>query len=403
MNLEVRINRNMFSSFLFSKFSISLITTILSLLVTSGAFAQASADSIIPYAQVRIWAGYVQQSKEMSAGGTSDTDFYARMTSSRLGVSAKYSDLVGVFEIGLANYSNSTSNQVATRKAYGEYSITPDMKFLFGQNEAPFTWYSNAAANDELNIGYGATNDNRELQFKLTAFNAYLDIINPKSPDKAGDDDLATKYWDVIIPKIAVGYDFISSDKMILVGGGGVIQQAQVDKEDGSVPDANTMDGEKLTSYLLYLHTKANIAGFLLQGNFGYGQNTSNLGLSYTSAQANATTSANNGNKYIDPKVELNSAHDKFENTKSIEGYLEAGFDLGKFVPLAGVGYLQAKNSNWDKKDKQMTYYAQVKITVVETHLFVIPTLQYRDFMKDKDGAKQGNESLAGIFIQGVY
>ena len=410
MKHKIQAHRNVLNLLLCSKVSICLFAAFLSLLITSGISAQTTAVSITPYAQVRIWAGYIQQSKEMSATGTyegkTDTDFYSRMTSSRIGLSAKYDDLVGVFEIGLANKSSSSSNAVTTRKAYGEYLITSDIKLLFGQNEAPFTWYSNAEANDDLCQGYGATADGRELQLKLTAFNAYLDIINPNSPANpvSDTDGLDAQYWDIIIPKIAAGYDFISSDKNILVGCGGVAQQAQVDKEESTTGDPYTMDGEKLTCYLLYAHANASIAGLLLRGNFGYGQNTANLGLSYSNAQANAMTSANIENdQYVNPKVEFNATNDKFENTKSMEGYIEAGFDLGKFVPLAGVGYLQAKNSNWDKTDKQMTYYAQLKITIVETHLYFIPTLQYRDFMKDKDDAKQGNESLAGIFLHGIY
>lgn len=377
--------------------------------VTTPTAVPATADGLTPFAQVRLWAGYIRQSKETNTAGKSDLDWHSKITTARVGLKGKYANLEGVAEIGLSNYGSTTSNTVSTRKIYGVYSITPDVKFLFGQDDAPYTYYSNSASNDDINGGFGATNNDRELQLKLTAFGAYVDVFNPKTPAYGSaatplNANIPAKYWDIIIPKVAIGYDLITKNKSVSVGIGAAYQTAKVDRLDdttaGDLP--YELNGKSLNAYLGYVHGKIVLGDLYTQFNLGYGQNTSNLGLSYSNGFQNAATSAS-ALKGISPAVEINSTTTGFSNTTSFEGYLELGYDLKIFQIVAGTGYVQAKNSRWSKTDSQIEYYGQLNIPVIEKRLFFKPEVQYRDYKKDKSGVKQGNELLAGVFIQAVY
>ncbi|HEY1405418.1 MAG TPA: hypothetical protein VF857_02305 [Spirochaetota bacterium] len=372
-----------------------------------------TADGLVPYAQVRAYMGYVNQSKELT-GSAADKDYSSRLTTSRFGVKGKSGDIDGVVEMGLDGVNNSDgtkSVKVSTRKIYATYAFTPDIKMLIGQDEAPYTFYSCSFANDDNFSGFGSTSQQRDYQAKVTLFGFYVDLLNPYTATKIAnrktnpaapatpvDISYDAKYYDVTVPKIAVGYDFKfeSDDKMtsFTLSPGAAYQTVKIDYK------GDALNGEKINSYLAYCHATAKLGGFSVNGNIGYGVNTANMGLDYSKSYASAATSLGSS-KAVNPLAEADKkTKDKITNTKSLEGFLDVGYDFGPAEVRGGVGYVQAKNDNWLKTDKQMAYYAQVSVPLVPKKLYIKPEFEYRNFMKDSAGKKQGNEWLAGAFIQ---
>jgi hypothetical protein len=358
-----------------------------------------SVDGLTPYAQIRVWTGYVKQSKELTGTTKADTDYSLRLGTTRFGVKGKTGDLEGLVEIGLdgVNDDATKSIKVNTRKAYAIWNMSPDIKFLVGQDEAPFTCYANTFANDDAFVGFGATAPARDVQLKATMYNFYVDLLNPTTKITIGTISGTSKNTDVMYPKIAFGYDYKmeTEDKSlsILVSPGFAYQSLKIDKQ------GDTLDGKKINSMLAYCHASVKMGGFSILANVGYGINTENLGINYSKAFAAAQSSIEplGATAYVSTKAEASGT--SIKNTKSIEGFIDAGYDFGAAEVRGGLGYVQAKNPNWDKTDKQMAYYAQISIPLIPKKLYIRPEVQYRNFMKDKAGVKQGNEILAGVFF----
>jgi hypothetical protein len=368
--------------------------------VSVPAFVMAqSVDGITPYAQIRVWTGYVKQSKELTGTTKADTDYSLRLGLSRFGVKGKTGDLEGVVEMGLdgVNDDATKSIKVNTRKVYAVWNMSPDIRFLVGQDEAPFAWYANTFSNDDAFVGFGATAQARDVQIKATMYNFYVDLLNPNTKISISTISATSANTDVMYPKIALGYDYKmeTEDKSlsILVSPGFAYQSLKIDKQ------TDPLNGKKINSMLAYCHASVKMGGFSILANAGYGINTENLGINYAKSFATAQSSANatGTGVYVSPKAEASGT--SIKNTKSIEGYIDAGYDFGAAEVRGGLGYVQAKNPNWSKTDKQMAYYAQIAIPIIPKKFYIKPEIEYRNFMKDKAGVKQGNELLAGIFF----
>jgi hypothetical protein len=359
-----------------------------------------SAEGLTPYAQIRAWTGYVKQSKDLTGTTKADTDYSSRLGASRFGVKGKTGDLEGVVEMGLdgVNDDSAKNVKVSTRKIYGIWNMSNDIKFMFGQDEAPYTFYSNSYSNDDTFSGFGATNQSRDFQLKVMMYGFYIDFLNPttKTPIAGyGSATAPSMNTDVMFPKIALGYDYKmeTEDKSLslLVSPGFAYQSLKLDKA------TDPRDGKKVNSMLAYCHATVKMGGFSVLANFGYGVNTGNMGLDYSKSFASAQSSISTAKPYIVPVAEASG--NSIKNTKTIEGFIDAGYDFGAAEVRGGVGYAQAKNPNWSKTDKQMAYYAQLSIPLIPKKLYIKPEIEYRNFMKDKAGVKQGNELLAGIFF----
>lgn len=370
-----------------------------------------TTDGLTPYGQIRAYYGIVSQSKEITGKSKSDSDFSSRLTSSRFGVKGKSGELDGVVELGLDGVNNGDSAKsvkVSTRKIYGVWSPTSDIQFMIGQDEAPYTFYSLSFANDDNFSGFGSTSQQRDLQAKITLFNFYFDVLNnytaSKIPNRKTTSGTTTtdisydqKYYDVVVPKIALGYDLKiggGDGFSVLVSPGMVYQSVKIDY------DGDALNNKKINSFLGYAHAIVKVDKFSIYGNFGYGINTANLGIDYSKSFASAATS-NGSSKAINPLAEADaSTSSSIKNTKSMEGFVDLGYDFTVCEVRGGVGYAQAKNPNWSKTDKQIAYYGQISIPLIPKKLFLKPEVEYRNFMKDGAGNKQGHELLAGAFIQ---
>ncbi|HNX59709.1 MAG TPA: hypothetical protein PKK43_11465 [Spirochaetota bacterium] len=359
-------------------------------------------DGLTPYGQIRIWTGYVKQSKEVT-GSKAETDFALKNTSTRFGVKGKSGDIDAVIELGVngASDDSAANIKVTTRHAYAKWNYSKDINFLLGQTDAPFTTYGNSTVDDSSLLGFGSTSQPRDLQIKATLFGFYVDFLNPntKLTFTAADGTKTTTSTntDILYPKTAIGYDLnITSESLsLLVSPGAAFQSIKVDKE------GNAVDGKKINSFLAYAHALLKTGGFSVLANAGYGVNTGNLGLTYSGAFTTAPSSIGTASKSISTNAVF--VGDKIKNTTSIEGFIDAGYDFGAAEVRGGIGYAQAKNDAWDKTDQQIVYYGQLSIPLVPGKLFLKPGVEYRDFKKDNAGNKQGNEIVAGSFIQAIF
>ncbi|MGL4368920.1 MAG: hypothetical protein ACRCUT_04505 [Spirochaetota bacterium] len=377
-------------------------------LMPAAVFAEGD-DYFAPYAQARIWAGVVDQSKEVTGTENADLDNKMINGAARLGLKGKKGNLEGVAELGFGTQAGKDSNKipytlVQTRKIYGIYNYSDKISFLFGQDEAPYTFYSNSSVEDSTFSGFGSTSQDRDVQIKFSAYGAYIDLLNPTTSalPKANATTIESKNIDVLFPKIAAGYDYtLKDDKMnILIGVGGAGQVLKVDSLGADADtDLDTFDGEKITSALGYAHAKVKYDAFSVLANFGYAVNGGNMGLSYSKSVSAANTSAATelASKFSTSAV---STADGFENTTSMEGFIDLGYDFGIVELRGGAGYAQAKNKEWDKTDAQAAYYGQLSFPLVPKKLFLKPEVCYRDYMKDSAGEKQGHEWLAGVYVQ---
>lgn len=421
-----------------------LVTMTAAAAILSPSVVFADDDYLNPYAQARVYSGYVDQSKKSNAAsaavdGKNDTEVIMKNVNARLGVKGKKGTLEGVAEIGLGKDAGTTA--ATTRHIYGIWNFMDNMSLLFGQTEAPYAFYSNCATDGNLNMGYGTTHQDRDLQMKLTVFGGYIDILNPTvTPAGTGSTfpnytvitqstivdpaspvtaptfttvSVKTNYAvspsniTVLVPKIALGYDFkMKDDTMdILIGGGVAGQSLKIDKKNStSAVNAEVILNDKtINSYLAYVHAKVKVGAFSLLSNFGYGQNTANMGLrydqGYTAAASSLKSSLCGG--YIAPAAELDTTSMKIKNARSMEGYIDAGYDIGICDLRAGWGFALAKSGlSGSKYDAQYQYFLHSSFPAIAKKLWIKPELCYRDFAKDRTGAKQGYEWLAGIYIQ---
>ena len=191
----------------------------------------------------------------------------------------------------------------------------------------------------------------------------------------------------------------MTPDKIFAAGICAAYQASIFDgKQNNTVLDP--IDNERVDAGLATAHASVNTDMFFFKINGGYGINSQILGANYGKSFMVTPTSAQSTVIGISGLPELNDAATKFKNTKTIEGFFEAGFRIEKVEFRGAVGYAQAKNPNWEKTDAQIAYYLQSTIPLVEKRFNVIPEVAYIDYMKDKKGDAEGNEFAAGMFFQ---
>ncbi|MBP7901911.1 MAG: porin [Spirochaetes bacterium] len=374
------------------------IAAILFAAISSIISAQSSTeDGVKPYGQVRAYAGYVNQSKDLTET-KSDTDYYSKLTTARIGLKGRYSNIDLLAELAVNSYGSS-ANSVITRKYYAVWNATDKLKVKIGQDDAPYTFYSSSITNDISYVGLGSTSQPRDVQIQINYGGAYASILNPKEPSKIGAIDDA-KYWDVVSPKIAAGYEFKTDDGNIKFGAGVAFASFKIDSNDNAALDG--INGKRANGILGYAHTNLKFGEFTAQANFGYGINTGLLGIAYSGSFVSTPTSAvKSAGLSSNPEIKTNG--NGFEKTTIIEGYIELGYKFQSFEIRSGAGYVQAKNKQWDKIDSQIGYFLQAKIPVVEGRFNIIPEVFYLDLKKDKNGDKEGHELVAGSLFQIIF
>jgi len=384
----------------------SLFATILAVVFSTGMlFAQdAPAKKISPYAQIRYQIGVHSTSKELNAKttGERDTDLMNDLlATTRVGANFKNGKFKGKVELGLKGAN--AGNAVYMRQAWFSY----DMGFaniLMGQTYTPYAFFSSDKAYDDGFNGFGSTYDGRLPQIKVSAMGASLTLVTPstknmiKSKDAVDADysddanlifavdavkSTSASSIDAIMPKIVLSYEYKNS--MFSVGPGFAINAVKFDS-DKAASAAKALDGETLVSWLAYVHGTVNVADFYAKINASYAQNGGDFGLCASKTAATYAT--------------INADGDAFENTYSMEGYIELGYKVMGATVAAGVGYLRADNDLYEAADAQLAYFGEVIIPVTK-NFTVTPVVHYYDFLKDaSDTKEQGNDLFAGVKVQ---
>ncbi len=388
-----------------------LVILLVAALAIFGAYVpQANAaDGITPYVNYQSWTGWDHRSKEiMGANGKADYDFTHNLVgtgATNMGLNAEKNNVKMKAELGPRGTQWDGANNIRIRHFYITYKIG-EVEMLCGQTGSPYANPNpNDVANGDIMVTSGTSFDYWTQQLRFTAFGAYINIMRPVTylivgSNYPGPAPAAATYGypasnnnlDYVYPKLAAGYTFKTD--MFSIAANGVFQQLKYD--DKATGGASTMDGAKLTSYLV---------NFIFKGNFGpasvnvsgfYGQNIGNMGFFSCNG---GTSGAPNYSNF----ARANATTDGYENTKSMGGNVGAGFKVGIAKIDVGVGYESDKNDMYttakSKKDDSLTYFVACAFAV-EQNFWIVPEVKQYDFRKNLAGNKEGKLTNIGFAVK---
>jgi len=369
---------------------IFLLTIAISAIMSGARLSAESTELSVKktdiYAVIKVYYGYRNSSPE---SGESETDLAYRLQSnSRFGLKAEIENVRVNVELGLMS-------PVYLRLAYAT-AVYGDLKITAGQDYTPYDWTASGDYVDDNNcLGFGASYDGRLPLIRLELYGAYLSLITPSraTPGITGSGASgAVKDTTVLFPKTAIGYDYISG--LSVLGFGGVVNAVKINDPLCSA------DGKNIVSWFGYAHTNACLGSFILRGNFAYGQNSGNFGILNTTTGNPDTMALSAGFSSFSASSSAVPAGTKIKSTTCIEGYINPQYMITSALTIGGgVGYARAENDTYKSPDAQICYFADIKYNL-SRYISIMPGFVYRDYMKDKDGNRQGSEYYAGTQVQ---
>lgn len=387
-----------------------------------GQSQEYSSNHIKPYGNLYLFlGGLYSKTYDASQKESDDKDLLYRINNnSNLGFFFTYAKYSGVFDLGIDDIEN--ERKVRIRKAYGEYKLGFG-NFLIGQTWSPYVSLSDEAADYYCSKGFGAMYEEPTLQMKFEIAGFYIDIMKPYVPNReitieqtvnlptsgggstVGYEALTVErdvttgqpmdYIKTFIPKVALGYDAMSDNKKLRFSAGAGANVYYIDETEDNV----VFNKKWIYSYLAYMNGLATISKFSVKVSGGFVVNPANYGI--------MVQSAGNTTYYGGAAMAIeNIATGEWEikDTWSTQGYLELGYDFTESL-LFNMGYgisivsYPAENT---KKDYAMEYYANLKVNLGGL-ISLTPSFSYRDYMKDMNGNKEGNEIFAGILATVSY
>jgi hypothetical protein len=390
------------------KFGICLIALTLAVLLA----APAMADSITPYASMRLGTYWIDHDfQDAGASWTDDDDdagyFEQLATISRFGAKGQVGDIFGHAELGIIADTTDTEytasgNRVYTRLLYGKWDFGSG-SLTIGQDYTPVTWTSsqqgpgvfddhNSQSYDLQNafIGAGALWDSRRPQIRVNLDNGlYLAVIQTEDHNEpVGLGAPGTNVdLDVEIPKIALGWDYKAE---------GIHLRPGFAYNTFSMEEAGpgTFD-ENIDAWLLHLHGKVNVGSTTLKGTVHYGENLWNYGIS---GRANPW----------DPGINAASAQvdsdGDIEDAECWGGFIEAAIPLDPYTLTLGWGYSSSEVDvdtaplN-DNADELMGYFVNVKIPIADS-FSATPEIGFWDGMEDSAGEDDPDHWYVGVTWQ---
>jgi len=366
------------------KFRIVTILSAMMLIFSSSLFAEGTELSVKkfdPYAVIKAYYGYHNTSPEV---GDSETDLaYRLQTNSRFGANFEVENVKLQVELGLQSAVN-------LRLAVAAVDFGP-LKVTLGQTYTPYTWLATGDYVDDNNFtGFGASYDGRTPQLRLDLAGAYVSFIGVSRNTTGAygaTTTTAIKDTTALAPKTSIGYDYKSGASVFGFGGAGNIV-----KINDSTSAANK---KNIKSWLGYVHTNAVLGDFIFRGNFAYGQNTGNFGiLNVEKGNTDALIQT------FSTSASAVQSGTSLKNTTTIEGYINPQYKLTSDLLIgAGVGYAKADNDTYTKADAQIAYFVDAKYNI-NKYFSILPEFAYRDYLKDKNGVKQGTEYYSGVQLQ---
>lgn len=365
-----------------------IITLSVILLASAVIHLNLSAAEIIPpvkqfdpYAVVKLYSGY--RSSNPESGDTENEMIYRMQSNTRAGAILDIENIRAQVELGF-------TGSVYLRLAF----ITMDYgfcKFTLGQAYTPYSWFAAGDFADDNNmIGFGAAYDGRIPQFKFDSHGAYITIMTESKNTTGitgGGTSGAVADTSAIIPKTAIGYDYITGSSM--AGFGCAVNAVRINDT------VSTVDGDLLYSWLAYARVNAVIGDFTFRSNVTYGINTGNFGImNITNPDTLGSSSS-----FLFQSYAVESGGN-LEQTRVFSAYINPQYKISPALSAgAGAGYSSADNDTFSNDDSQAAFFVNLKYSI-NRYFSIMPEFCYRDFLKDKNGNDQGNEYYAGIQVQ---
>lgn len=331
------------------------------------AFALPALAETTLYGSARVQNFWKTTENKAVNPSDTNTDFDMHLAStSRLGLIFTSGDVTGMIEYGAA------AGNANIRLLYGTYKFNFGT-LLVGQNYNGYyvgsAQVAPIAADDNVNINYGALWDQRQAQIKLTLNNGvYLAAIQSTVP--------VTATSELLIPKLNVGYEGKADN---ITFGGGIVGQTY---KDQSIK-------KTITSLMGYAHGTLQAGPAALLVNLGVGQNTGNMGL--TSGNATGATAG--------PAATYIGATNVYANSKdtiSIEGMVQGSYTVSPVVKVNAIfGYAQDDNSGFKKVDNRMSVTVNAPVTLAK-NVTIIPEFDYIDQLDQKGGTKGNKDYIYG-------
>lgn len=316
------------------------------------------------YGSARIgtwWTNYSEKSKTNPDPGNSLSEMTGwDHSNARIGARVRHnSGWSARFEYGSKkDYKNAN-----VRHLYGAAEVGPG-KFLVGKTWTPFdeavgiSMQSGRAEKTCCMKKYlGYTKRRPQLKYSVEGFE-----IAFMYPDNTVNDA------NVQIPQVEAGYSM--GTKIIKWNVSGAFVTYDMEYGEGKTLTAYSV-APRITLKAMKPLTMS-LAGF-------YGQNVSQL------------------NQPTEVIGAYNTTDEEDTTTYSATGAIRYPIEAVTFE--AGCGYQESDNDEWENKDNAMKGYITARVPITRMrhmHIFVQPEVGYKDFMDDKNGDDQGDETYVG-------
>ena len=381
----------------------------------------AMAAKIEPYASMRLGTYWVSHDfNDYQPSWTTDSQDDSLMIDiadiSRFGARGQVGDIYGVVEVGLVGQENKNEytwyayggndNMVYTRLIYGRWDFGSG-KLTVGQDYTPVTYpsaqqgpgifddsSSAAAPGDSYDlqngfIGVGCLWDSRIPQIKVNLNNG-LYFVGAQNDDGTPQGAPAGGDIDLVLPKMMIGYEYKTEG--FYLAPGFAYQRYNYEALGG--------DTEDITSYIIYLHGKADFGSVNFTFTGHYGQNLGDYAITgrYNRYSVSPTTGA-----VFNPSKAYWNGND-VDDAKCWGGYLTAGIPISLGSINLGWGYSSDENDTSavvgaDDADELMGYFVNWRIPIADVFTCT-PEFGYWDGMDNAFGQQDPDTWYLGATWQ---
>ena len=393
-----------------------LFTLALALLVAVFGFglnANAQlADGISTSLSVAASTGWTKVDEDYASyfandlGGEADLDYNKHLLNkgARLVVKGKKGNVtaVGVLACGDVDLQTGTNNSnplllkgAQVQSYWATWTASNGFNILVGQNSSP-------SSNANINITYMGDN---MFGFTSNLFNpfqvklampvgpgsVYLAFVEEDWEDVAGSD---WDYVDRMLPKLNIGYVIGGGfTDPIMIGAHLEYDQVKVDDE------ASEIDGDTIKAYRVMGNFKYNgIADmFDVTAHVYYGVNSAQLGYNAPkNKMASGFTQPSPGAPFRPTSAVFEDG--EIKDATSIGGSvgLTINFFPHKLALAVGYDETESDSASYTEKNKEQMFAACFWYGL-ETNFYIIPSVIYKDHLKDSTGVKEGKETMIGL------
>ncbi len=377
----------------------------LSLVFSGVAWAE---DYLKPFANLIVWAAENQSTSDAASNMKSgEFDYQQDVTapgSANFGVEGEKNSVKLRFEAGAYPVSNPSKGSLITlRNFWASYMFKGSgLELLVGNAMSPYQAYNVKDVCDGEIFADAAAFESYQQQIRLSMDGAYFQIMRPVTNNadvlaRDPEDDLSSPAGtESIIPKLAGGYTYkaeLGGRDFVSFGVNAVYQTYKIDYE------GDALDGESINAYLANLIVRGSTGAFFFMASGFYGSNMGDLGIftNNRSGVANPWSTTSNN------RAKLDSISGSIEDTVSWGGTASAGIKPHDSMEF-NIGFAYERNENdtfnsSGNRDESMAGFVNA-IFYIEDNFKITPEVKVVDFMKGKDGEKEGRLIRYGVAFQ---